>query len=104
SANLTSNGYARNLELSVRLEAVEAEQQASVRDVLRQQAREVPLSEWRAFVAAVRTVKLDEAEQADPDSASPMESGRLEKPTHPTDDWQEFVGALLSERAMRGIR
>ena len=92
SANLTLNGYERNVELSVRLEAHEAAPQWSIRDALRGPMQAVTEERWKGFVAS--SVDIGVAAPAPVGETMPGGPG-----------WQEFVATLLSERPpVRGIR
>ena len=93
SANLTLNGYERNIELSVRLEGHEAVAQASIRDALRAPMAAVTEQEWTRFVAICPPAELQATGALDGSKQPPTEPG-----------WQEFVATLLSERRVRGIR
>lgn len=93
SSNLTLNGYERNVELSVRLEAHEAASHASIRDALRAPMQAVTEDEWKRFVTSTANLGV----------AGPTTIGGTLPPSGP--GWQEFVATLLSERPpVRGIR
>jgi phosphatidylserine/phosphatidylglycerophosphate/cardiolipin synthase-like enzyme len=97
SANLTLNGYERNVELSVRLEAHEVATQASIRDALRSPMVPVAEDEWKRFVASCGLPEVP---------PQPSSNGSEEKmPPSIEPAWEEFVATLLSERPpIRGIR
>lgn len=97
SANLTSSGFVSNVEIAVRLEREESIPQASVREALRQDLKEVSSQRWQEFVASLNVGGTDEQ----PVLETPPASGSYEGSA-----WEDLMRELLSERPSfdRGIR
>jgi phosphatidylserine/phosphatidylglycerophosphate/cardiolipin synthase-like enzyme len=93
SANLTRAGYESNVEASVRLGPEECAAQAAFRETLQARMEIVRDERWREFVQETGQPETGPV----PGEAVPPGSG---------EGWQEFLGALLSEKPphLRGLR